>query len=223
MDLIRDFRDQIVKSNEVAALLGTVEYSFDGGAAFDVELIAFEWDFYQKIMFNYITVTFPLETDEGTDLIVKNMIYSLRIFSQMNLEQILNTIQVRVGLFFKYYDDGFDFEVGQRIQQSLSNWRFAKAEVCMAGLTQVNADSDAVFDFINKYETIFDGFLTADDFMKVFGVEIDIDGYYEQFYSLVQLNIFQRCIMSYFNFGNAETELPVSESLELDSVSEQRY
>ena len=77
----------------------------------------------------------------------------------------------------------------------------------MAGLTQVTAEKDAVFSFINDYETVFDGFLSAQDFIDVFDVEIDIDALYEEFYMLVRLNVFQRCIMSYVNYSITDTDL----------------
>ena len=58
----------------------------------------------------------------------------------------------------------------------------------------------------NTDETIFDNALTSADFLKEFSIQIDIEGYYVQLYKSVKLNIFQGCIMAFFEkkLGNEE-------------------
>ena len=47
----------------------------------------------------------------------------------------------------------------------------------MAGISQVIAPAETVTTFITDYETVFDGFISADDFLNVFNIRLDIEAY----------------------------------------------
>ena len=105
----------------------------------EVEVAVYEWDYYQQIIYNYIS-SLDIDLENGSDdaKIIKNLIASVQISRQMSLSVILETIQGRVSKFVKYCGVGFsDFSLAQRIQIALSNRKFANAAVCMAGITQV--------------------------------------------------------------------------------------
>ena len=170
------------------------------------ETSEFEWDFYQQIIYNFITadVGFDLEDGTGTALVIKNMIRAVKLNASNSLAEILDLVNIafsptQVILLNSYCTDvDFDYSIIQRIRISFSSGGFANAIVCMAGLNAVGATGEVVFNFINTYETTFTGFLTSLDFEGFFGVFVDIDFFYLQFYRLVRFNVFQGCYMAFF-------------------------
>ena len=170
------------------------------------ETSAFEWDFYQQIIYNFITadVGFDLENGSGTATVIKNMIRSVKLSASNSLAEILDLVNIafsptQVVLLNSYCTDvDFDYSIIQRIRISFSSGGFANAIVCMAGLNAVGASGEIVFNFINTYETTFTGFLTSLDFEGFFGVFVDIDFFYLEFYRLVRFNVFQGCFMAFF-------------------------
>ena len=201
--VIQDFSSLVINDASFITLLGAIEY--DGVALTSDEISAevFEWDFYQQIIYNFITspaVGIDLTVDSVSTTAIKRLITRNQISRQNSLERVLEIIQFRVGLFLRFFVTAdFDFSFGRRIEIAFSGNQFSNAAVCMAGISQVIAPAETVTTFITDYETVFDGFISAEDFLNVFNIQLDIEAYYQTFYRVVRLNVYQMYGQRFFN------------------------
>ena len=213
--VIQDFSSLVINDASFITLLGAIEY--DGVALTSDEISAevFEWDFYQQIIYNFITspaVGIDLTVDSVSTTAIKRLITRIQISRQNSLERVLETIQFQVDLFLRFFVTAdFDFSFGRRIEIAFSGNRFSNAAVCMVGISQVIAPAETVTTFITDYETVFDSFISAQDFVDVFNIQLDIEAYYQTFYRVVRLNVYQMCGQSFFN--NFVTDVDTQTSL----------
>ena len=208
-EIIRGFKTDVI--DQSVTILTEISYS-DGPklSVAEIEATVYTWDYYQQIVYNYIQAMDGVDIENGSDDsgVVKELISIIELNREMELELIVETLQTRVAKFVRYCGTALsDYSIVQRLQIEFSNRKFANAVVCMAGINQVDASSEVIFNFINTYETVFDGFLAAVDFQTVFNIELDIDSLYFRFYSAVKINIFQRCYASFFNHHIVDLDL----------------